>query len=135
MHGPVSYAPEGEDPPLRTLRQPEAERDLPAFIEAMVEKNPRDLFFRKDWDWSSETEYRFLLRGETKEEEFIDVREALEAAIAGPRFHRVYRPSLYKLCEELEIEPLLIQWEMGPPIVVRMPDPGRRPLTDAAATR
>jgi hypothetical protein len=87
MHGPVRYAEEGEDPPFRTLLQPEAERDLPAFIESMVERNPRDLFFRKDWDWSSETEYRFLLRGDTQHEEFLDVREALEAVIVGPKLH------------------------------------------------
>ena len=93
-------------------------------------KDAQDLFFTKDWDWSSETEYRFLLRGDTKDEESIDVREALEAVIAGPQFHRVYRPGLYKLCQELEVEPFQIQWQMGPPFVVQMPDPGDRPLSD-----
>jgi hypothetical protein len=130
LHGAVSYAPEGEDPPPRTLLQPEAERDLPAFIESMVEQNPGDLFFRKDWDWDSETEYRLLLRGDTQEEEFLDVREALEAVIVGQQFHPVYKPGVYKLCEELAIDALEIQWQMGPPIVVKMIDPARRRLTD-----
>ena len=96
----------------------------------MVERDPEGLFFTKDWDWSSETEYRFLLRGKTEDEESIDVREALEAAIAGPRLHPVYHEGVYKLCQELDIEPLLIQWEMGPPVIVRMPDPRDRRLAD-----
>jgi hypothetical protein len=130
---PVRYLNENEAPRGLTLIQPEAERDLPAYIEAMVEQNPHDLFFTKDWDWSSETEYRFLLRGATKEEESIDVREALEAVIVGPKFHPVYRPGLYKLCEELEVKALEIQWEMGPPVVVGMRDPGDQRLTDPAS--
>jgi hypothetical protein len=133
IHGQVSYAPEGEYPHMLTLLQPQAEQDLRAFIESMVDKNPQDLFFTKDWDWSSETEYRLLLRGDTKDEEFIDVRTALEAVIVGPPFHPVYRPGLYKLCRELEVEPLEVQWQMGPPVVVRMLDPADRPLSDRAA--
>jgi hypothetical protein len=43
-----------------------------------------------------------------------------------------FSPLVYKLCDELEIEPLLIQWEMGSPVVVRMLDPRRR-LTDPAS--
>jgi hypothetical protein len=127
---PVRYLREDESPPKLTLIQPEAERDLPAFIEAAVAQNPKDIFFTKDWDWSSETEYRFLLRGKTGHEEFIDIREVLEAVIAGPKLHPVYRPGLYKLCEELRVKVLEIQWQMGPPVVVRMRDPGERRLTD-----
>lgn len=128
LHEKLSYLREGEHPRMHTLLQPEAERDLRAYIEAMVENNPRELFFTKDWDWESETEYRLLLRGDTEEEEFLDVRDALEAVIVGPRFHPAYKPGVWKLCDELEVEPLEIQWEMGPPVVVRMLDPARRPL-------
>ena len=128
LHMPVRYAAEGEYPHTPVLHQPDAERDPRAFIDSMVERNPRDRFFTKDWDWESETEYRLLLRGETKEEEFIDVRDSLEAVIAGQSFHRVYKPGLYKLCQELGVEALEIQWEMGPDVIVRMIDPARRPL-------
>lgn len=48
----------------------------------------------------------------------------------GPRFHPVYRPGVYRLCQELGIEAMEIQWQMGPPFVVRMRDPGDRQLTD-----
>jgi hypothetical protein len=133
IHGPVSYLGEDEYPEKPTLLQPQAEQNLRAFIEAMVDNNPQDQFFTKDWDLSSETEYRFLLRGNTKEEEFIDIREALEAVIVGPRFHPVYRPGLYKLCEERGVKAMEIQWEMGPPFVVRMRDPGDQRLTDPAS--
>lgn len=127
MHRPVRYLDENEAPETLTLLQPEAEQDLPAFIETIVQQNPEDWFFTKDWDWSSETEYRFLLRGDTKDDEFIDVRDALEAVIVGPQFHPVYRPGLYKLCSELGVKALEIQWQMGPPFVVGMRDPGDRP--------
>jgi hypothetical protein len=130
LHSEVTYSPEGEHPRMATLLQPEAEQDLRAFIEGMVERQPRELFFTKDWDWASESEYRVLLRGDTREEEFLDVGDALEAVIAGPRFHHSYKPALWRLCEELEIEPLEIQWEMGPPAVVKMIDPARRRLTN-----
>jgi hypothetical protein len=128
LHARVSYLAENEHPRMHMLIQPQAEQDLRGYIESMVQNNPHDLFFTKDWDWESETEYRLLLRGDTKEEEFLDVRDALEAVIAGPRFHPAYKPGVWKLCEELEVEPLEIQWEMGPPVVVRMLDPARRPL-------
>jgi hypothetical protein len=62
----------------------------------------------------------------------MEVRDALEAVIVGQRFHPVYKPGVYKVCKELEVEALEIQWQMGPPVVVRMLDPGDRPLTDQA---
>jgi hypothetical protein len=130
----VRYLRENEPPEKLTLLQPQAERDLPAFIEARVEQNPEDIFFTKDWDWSSETEYRFVLRGNTEDEEFIDIRGALEAVVVvGQKFHPVYRPGLYKLCDELGVKALELQWQMGPPVVVRMRDPGDRQLTDSAS--
>jgi hypothetical protein len=129
IHRPVTYATEGDYPPTPTLSQPEAERDLRAFIESMVENGPRDRFLTKEWDWCSETEYRFLLRGDARDEEFIDVREALEAVIVGQKCHPVYFPGVYKLCEELGVKALQIQW----PRVVRMLDPADRRLTDAAS--
>jgi hypothetical protein len=128
IDAPVTYLGENEAPEPLTLLQPQAEENLPAYIEAMVDQRPQDLFFTKDWDWSSETEYRFLLRGDTEDDEFIDVREALEAVIVGPQFHLVYRPGLYKLCDELGVK--AIQWEMGPPLVVGMLDPGDMRLTE-----
>lgn len=133
MHEGVCYAPEGNYPRDLALVQPEAEQDLQAYIETMVSKHSEDLFFTKDWDWSAETEYRLLLRGETSNDESIDIRDALEAVIAGPLFHRVYRPGLYKLCVELEVEPYLLQWETGQPSIVRMPDPQNRRISDEPA--
>jgi Protein of unknown function (DUF2971) len=59
INRPVRYLKENEPPEPLTLLQPHAERDLPAFVEAMVEQNPQGLFFTKDWDWCSESEYRF----------------------------------------------------------------------------
>lgn len=128
LHDRVRYAEEGEYPRMPTLLQPEAERDLRGFIESMVERNARGFFFTKDWDWESETEYRFLLRGKAKPDEFIDIRDALEAVIAGQNLHPVYKPGPYKLCQELGVEALEIQWQMGPDVIVRMIDPASRPL-------
>jgi hypothetical protein len=93
MHRRVRYSGRHEQTPMRTLLQPTAEQNLRGFIESMVRREP-ELFFTKDWDWSSEAEYRFLLRGNTKEEESIDIQDALEAVIAGPGFHPVFRPGL-----------------------------------------
>jgi hypothetical protein len=128
LHMPVHYAAEDEYPHKPILHQPDAERDLRAFIESMVERNAEDLFFPKDWDWASETEYRLLLRGNTKQEEYIDLSDSLEAVITGQTFDQVYKPGLWKLCQELGIEAYEIQWHMGPEVIVRMIDPASRSL-------
>jgi Protein of unknown function (DUF2971) len=133
MDEPVRYLDENEAPWTPPLGQPDFEQDPPGYIETMVNTYPRELFFTKDWDWKSETEYRFLLRGDTEEDESIEIREALEAVIVGQCFHPVYRPGVHKLCQELGVEALEIQWEMGPPVVVRMRDPGGMRLTDRAS--
>jgi Protein of unknown function (DUF2971) len=127
-HQLVSYASEAEYPPGPALLEPEAGQDLRAFIVSMLDCKS-DLFFTKDWDPASETEYRFLLWGETQDNEEIDIQDSLEAVIAGPRFHPVYRPGLYKLCHELGVEALQIEWRRGhPPAIVRMPDPSSQSL-------
>jgi hypothetical protein len=126
IHRRVDYASEGDFPYRPSLHQPQAEQDLPKFIEEMVERHGEDLFFTKDWDWSSETEYRLLLRGDTGQTESIDIRGALEAVIAGQTCHPVYRPALFMLCQELDVAPYVIQWESGQPRIHPMPDPQRR---------
>lgn len=127
LHQRVRYLVRGEEPRMRMLHQPDAGQDLSGIIENMVREHADELFFTKDWDWESESEYRLLLRGETNEIEELDVSEALEAVIAGPRFHPVYKHALWRLCEELEVLALEIQWEMGPAYVVKMIDPARKP--------
>ena len=119
----MRYAPEGDFPSKPGLHQPQAEGDLPGYIEEMVEKQAEDLFFTKDWDWCTETEYRMLLRGDTGDAESIDIRDALEAVIAGQSCHRVYWPALFMLCQEFGVAPYVIQWESGEPRIHPMPDP------------
>jgi hypothetical protein len=130
LHQPVQYLAENEHPRMPMLHVPGAEQDLREVIEAMVRDHADELFFTKDWDWMSESEYRFLLRGETNEIEEFDVSDALEAVIAGQQFHRVYKPGLWKLCQEIGVDALEIQWQTGPPMVVKMIDPARKTIVD-----
>jgi hypothetical protein len=44
------------------------------------DKHMHPLFFRKDKDWKAESEYRWIIRGETNEPEFIPIEHVLRAS-------------------------------------------------------
>ena len=86
----------------------------------MVRADPHRFFFTKEWDWAGETGYRLMLRGATNGHEYIDVHSCSDAVLIGPRFPKVYRPSLQDLCDELEVQALAVLWEGTWPALVRM---------------
>jgi hypothetical protein len=57
-----------------------------------------DLYFTKAWDWSTETEYRLVVRGRVGDHEYLDITESLTGIFLGPRFPRHRLPDLKARC-------------------------------------
>jgi hypothetical protein len=125
-HGPVRYIRDARYPATANaleLSRSEAESDLAGYIERLLDAHVGPYFFTKSWDWETETEYRLLVRGDTADAEFIDIREALEAVVLGPRLSAVYDPTVAKLCEVLDVDAHRLAWMNGLPILLPGPWP------------
>jgi hypothetical protein len=73
--------------PLLPLVVPSSRADdLPRLFEEWFPVLAHRYYFTKAPDWSTETEYRFLMHGDVKEYEYIDVRSAVKAIFCGPQF-------------------------------------------------
>lgn len=79
----------------RADREPSVGIHLPlAEVTADAEGHLNDLFpslvsemyFTKAWDWSTETEYRFLVHGNVADYEYLDITDSLTGVFLGPRF-------------------------------------------------
>lgn len=66
---------------------------FPSFVAA--------LYFSKSWDWSTESEYRFLVHGQVAEYEYIDVSAALTGVFCGSRMPESRLQELRFLCPDL----------------------------------
>jgi hypothetical protein len=62
---------------------------LESFVDEVFPNVVDGLYFVKASDWSSESEYRFLLRGDVADYEYVDITAALTAIFVGPRFPTV----------------------------------------------
>jgi hypothetical protein len=68
-------------------------------------------FFRKDSDWKDESEWRYIIHKWDKGYEFVNIEKSLFAVILGVNFPQVYRPTIKKLCSELEVQLLHLFWD------------------------
>jgi hypothetical protein len=98
---PIGYRSEGGlERPIQ-LPQTKAEADLTGLRDDLFPVIVPHLYFSKAWDWSTETEYRFLLHGGAAEFEYIDVRSALTGIFCGPRFPEARWKDVFTRCPEL----------------------------------
>lgn len=105
FQGPVRYRTEEDREILIQLPLTSVQENLAEFVEGMFPSVVAGLYFSKAWDWSSESEYRFLLYGDVDEYEYIDIRAALTGVFCGPRFPIARFADLRARCPEL--------WEAG----------------------
>lgn len=129
FHAPVTYrtsVPTPEAVTARELLRSRMERDPEAYIEDLLVEHVNEFFFVKNWDWSSETEYRIVVRGDTRAAEFIDVRDALEAVILGPRFPTAAEAAIAAECKRLRIRAHRLYWRNGQAVILPGPDTQRR---------
>ena len=77
----------------------------------------KQFFLSKARDWETESEFRWLVYSESKEFELLPIKGIIEEVIVGFDFPRVYYPTLFELCELLDIHVREIIWTNGYPIV------------------
>ena len=94
--------------------------DLEGLIEEGFPSVVAGLYFTKAWDWSTESEFRFLLHGNVDAYEYIDINEALTGVFCGSRFPEARFADLRTRCPELwdAGRVFRIVWRNGLPVVL-----------------
>jgi hypothetical protein len=77
--------------------------------------NYKAIFLSKYLDWKNETEFRWLMYGQTKSPEFVSVEGAITSVLVGMDFPIVYEPALREVCKELGISAGRMRWFDGAP--------------------
>jgi excisionase family DNA binding protein len=95
---PVRYRSDREPSRGLQFRWPEITEDVEGSIDFLFPAMVADLYFTKAWDWSTETEYRFLVRGRVGDHEYLDITDSLTGIFLGPRFPQHRLPDLKARC-------------------------------------
>jgi hypothetical protein len=76
------------------------------------------LYFMKAWDWSTESEYRFLVHGEVDDYEYVDISRSLTGILCGSRFPDARLSDLAARCPQLMDAGRIfrLQWRNGFPL-------------------
>jgi hypothetical protein len=117
-HGPVRY----DNRPLsreiffdlETLlkgRYDEAE-------ESMLRNYMDELFLTKNTEWSSESEYRFIVRTPDENPVFVDVSGSLYGLVLGPETPKQYFPALRELSKASHLAIAQLMWWNNKPMLV-----------------
>jgi Protein of unknown function (DUF2971) len=88
------------------LEIPDLKKEENESSEEFFLKHADELFFKKDFDWGSESEYRFVVVNPEKVEEdgkcFLEhIDQALIAIVLGVDFNENYKCSIKNLCDRL----------------------------------
>jgi hypothetical protein len=87
-------------------------------VDRVIASHWRDLFFRKNDDWASECEYRFIVVDD-REELLADIRKALVAVAIGMDFPRQDASVLWYRLNRIGLPKLpvaQVKWPGGRPI-------------------
>ncbi len=119
---PIRYLAQDERSILIELPIERAVHDLPPLIEEVFPGVVAGLYFSKAWDWSTESEYRFLLHGDAAENEYVDISRALTGVFCGASFPERRLDDLRARCPQLHDDHRIFRtsWRNGFPIA--MPD-------------
>ena len=77
----------------------------------------KKFFLLKSTDWKTEFEFRWLIHSHNREAEFLPIKGIIEEVIVGFEFPKVYFPSLFELCGQLEIPVRGMIWKNGMPFI------------------
>lgn len=125
--GPVTYLPDDESPTSTEVPISRLRADLHSFIDEAFPTVVGRLYFTKAWDWSTESEYRFLLYGAVDDYEYLDIRQSLTGVFCGSRFPEARLGDLAARCPELTEAGRIfkIQWRNGFPVPMPVNVAGR----------
>lgn len=74
-------------------------------------------FFQKNKDWEHEAEYRWIIRGQTNEPEFIPIEDSLCAILLGIDYPVKHLQPIHEYCKETNTFLSRIVWANGMPVV------------------
>ena len=87
----------------------EANRRVEAVVREQIEQFKHALFFRKDSDWSGESEWRYVIRRELEGYERIPFGNSLRAIVIGVDCYQSYMPTLRSLAEGIPL--IQLEWD------------------------
>jgi hypothetical protein len=106
---------------------------LESAVERQVRIHHSTLFFSKGLEWSSEFEYRWVLRNPTPAPEFVPIHGVLRGVVVGEDFPQSDNDALAYQCERLGVQAAgRITWRNGFPTVLPGPwsEQGERAQAD-----
>ena len=115
-HGPVSYINYRNVIPSPPIDPNNPRRFGADEIRLFLHQNYKEIFLVKNLDWRGETEYRWLLHGTTRSEEYVNIEGALKSVLVGMNFPDVYIPALTELCKHLNVAVGKVFWHNGTPL-------------------
>ena len=89
--------------------------DLENVLRNHRDKHHKVLFFRKNEDWQQEVEYRWIIRGDTNDPEFIPIENALRAILLGLDFPIDRLAEIHEYCKDTDTYLSRIMWINGMP--------------------
>jgi hypothetical protein len=78
-----------------------------------VSENYQRFFLKKNLDWESESEYRWLVYSPNTSDEYVSIEGIIKTVYVGVDFPKVYKPSLIALCRDLKIPAKMVKWDNG----------------------
>ena len=90
---------------------------LESTLQHHREKYHDVFFFRKNEDWEQEAEYRWIIRGDNNDPEFVPIEESLRAILLGVDFPIDRLAEVHKYCKDTDTCLSRILWSNGMPIV------------------
>jgi hypothetical protein len=116
--GPVRYLSDDETPRPTELPISRLRADFHGFIDEVFPTVVGRLYFMKAWDWSTESEYRFLVHGEVDDYEYVDISRSLTGILCGSRFPDARLSDLAARCPQLMDAGRIfrLQWRNGFPL-------------------
>jgi len=74
----------------------EVNKDIEVLMKKHILENKDDILFKKNEDWSSEQEYRFIIIDDHSEYIYLPYEESLKGIVLGDRFPKTYISCLKK---------------------------------------
>jgi hypothetical protein len=98
-----------------------ADLGMDAAIDVHAAEHLGTLLFTKLSDWSTEMEFRFVLRGRDTSFEFVDTRDALAAACVGSDYSDSDASGVLARLAAKQLPTFRVQWSNGHPTLVALP--------------
>jgi hypothetical protein len=86
--------------------------------ERMLSHYMDDLFLTKNTEWSSESEYRFVVRTPDANPVYVDVSGSMYGLVLGPETPKQYLPAIRELCNVSDLAVAQLMWWNNKPMLV-----------------